>query len=300
MGRIAAATLIAALFAAAQDKTVFRADVRFVKMLTTVKNAEGQLVGGLNKSDFTIFDNGVKQEVAVFERYTEQPLSIAVMLDTSASIAKDLKIAVNSLKRFLNAVVHEGNPQDEAALFSFNHQITQLTPFTRRMGEIEKRVQPLKAEAGTSLYDAIVLGSRALDPRKGRHVMIVITDGGDTTSYYKYHDALEHTHKVDAPLYSIMLMPITNDAGRNLGGEHALFTLGQSTGGKRFTVVAGPELDAALSEILRDLRTQYYLGFYPRGAPLTRDRFHQVKVELSRPDLRAVTRTGYYGEALPR
>lgn len=306
MGRIGkaliAAPAIALAFAAlslsGQEPVVFRSDVRLVRLLTTVKNAsDGQLVGGLDKSIFTVYDNGVKQDVAVFERYTAQPLSIVVLMDTSASIAKDLKIAVTSVKRFLMAILKEGNPADEVSLFTFNHQVTELTGFTRQLNQIERRIQPLKAEAGTSLYDAIWFGSRALRERDGRHVLIVITDGGDTTSGYKYHDALEAAHRVDAPLYSIMLMPITNDAGRNVGGENALFSLAQSTGGRRFMPTAGPELDDALSEILRDLRTQYYIGYYPRNLPYTKERFHKVRVELSRPELRAVTRSGYYGDS---
>lgn len=298
MGRILTATLILAFFAQAQEPIVIRSNVRLVRLLTTVKNSsDGQLVGGLDKSSFTVYDNGVKQEIAIFERYTEQPLSIVVMLDTSASIAKDLKIAVDSVKRFLSSVIREGNPSDEVSLFTFNHEVTQLVDFTRRMGQIEKRIQPLKAEAGTSLYDALWFGSRALNSRDGRHVMIVITDGGDTTSRYKYHQALEAMHRADAPLYSIMLMPIANDAGRNIGGENALFTLAQSTGGRRFMPTAGPALDRALSEILRDLRTQYYLGYYPRDIPYSKERFHTVRLELARPDLRAVTRSGYYGDS---
>jgi Ca-activated chloride channel family protein len=285
-------------FLAAQEPSVFRSNVRLVRLLTTVKNVnDGQLVGGLLKTDFTVYDNGIKQEVAVFERYTEQPLSIVVLLDTSASIAKDLKIAVDSLKRFLGALLKEGNPADEVSLFTFNHQVTQLIEFTRHMGQIERQIRPLKAEAGTSLYDAIYFGTRALTSRHGRHVLIVITDGGDTTSHYKYHQALEAAHNVDAPLYSIMLMPITNDAGRNIGGENALYTLAQSTGGRRFMPTVGHELDDALSEILRDLRTQYYLGYYPRDIPYTKERFHTVRIQLSRSDLRAVTRSGYYGDS---
>ncbi|MBI4902384.1 MAG: VWA domain-containing protein [Acidobacteria bacterium] len=306
MGRNRKALIIPALLLAAtaalnlgaQEPVTFRSNVRLVRLLTTVKNAmDGQLVGGLDKSVFTVYDNEVKQDIAVFERYTAQPLSIVVLLDTSASIAKDLKIAVTSVKRFLLAVLREGNPADEVSLFAFNHQVSELTGFTRQLNQVERRVQPLKAEAGTSLYDAIWFGSRAVREREGRHVLIVITDGGDTTSTYKYHDALEALHRADAPLYSIMLMPITNDAGRNVGGENALFTLAQSTGGRRFMPTAGPELDNALSDILRDLRTQYYVGYYPRNLPYTKERFHKVRIELSRPDLRAVTRSGYYGDS---
>lgn len=298
MGSIRCFALIAAclpVFAQPEPKPpVIRVDVRLVRLLVTVKDFNGELVGNLTKSDFKILDNGVPQQVSLFEKYTEQPLSVALLMDTSGSIAKDLRIAVQSVKRFLNALIGEGNPADEASLFTFNYEVLQHTGFTRNLGLIERRIQPLKAEAGTSLYDAIVYGSQALESREGRHVVLVVTDGGDTTSSYRYHDALKAAHLADAPIYSILLMPITNDAGRNIGGENALTTLAQSTGGRMFTAAVGAELDQTLNEILKDLRTQYLIGFYPKGIPPTKNPFHTLRLELSRRDLQAITRSGYY------
>ncbi|MBL8173147.1 MAG: VWA domain-containing protein [Bryobacterales bacterium] len=296
MGRLHSLALIPFAAALAQEpqRPVFRSDVKLVRLLATVKDLNGTLVGGLDKNDFTILDNGVKQEIAVFERYTEQPLSIAVLLDTSASIAKDLKFATASLKRFLHAVIQDGNPRDEAALFTFNHDVRQHTGFTRRIQQIEDRVKPLKAEAGTSLYDAIYLAAQSLESREGRRVLVIVTDGGDTTSHYRYHDALKAAHLADAPIYSLLLMPILNDVGRNIGGENALTTLGQSTGGRLFTPTVGAELDQALAEILKDLRTQYSIGYYPKNIPVTKEKFHSIRLDLPRRDLRAVTRSGYY------
>ncbi|MBL8232975.1 MAG: VWA domain-containing protein [Bryobacterales bacterium] len=273
---------------------VFRSDVSLVRLLTTVRDFQGRLMGGLDRNEFAVFDNGVRQEIALFERTTAQPLSIALLMDTSASIAKDLRIAVLSVKRFLTALLKEGNPRDEIALFTFNHAVQQHTGFTRDVSLIEQRVKPLRAEAGTSLYDAIRLVSRELERREGRHVIVIVTDGGDTTSYYNYQDALEGAHRADAPIYSLLLTPITNDAGRNLGGENALTTLGESTGGRLFVTSAGPEMDQALEDILRDLRTQYLIGYYPKGIPRTASRFHTVRVDVNRANLRAVTRTGYF------
>lgn len=273
---------------------VFSSDVRLVRLVATVKDFNGKLVGNLDKSDFRLLDNGVKQEVALFERTTEQPLSIALLIDTSASIAKDLKVAVGSVKRFLAALLREGNPNDEVALFSFNHEVQIHTSYTRDLSSIDRRLQPLKAEAGTSLYDGIHFAARSLQNREGRHAIVIVTDGGDTTSYYKFQDALEQAHRSDAAIYSLLLMPITNDAGRNVGGENALTTLGESTGGRMFTPNVGSELDQALSDILRDLRTQYLIGYYPRNVPKASSRFHHIRVDLNRSDLRAVTRTGYF------
>ncbi len=290
---------VAGLAAWAQQQPVFRTDVKLVRLLTTVKDATGALVGGLTKADFRITDNGAPQEVAVFEHHTEQPLSVAIMLDISGSTAKDLKYEVDSLRRFAKALFGSGNPGDQAGLYTFNHDVAMVSPFTRQLKRLEVALRGLKAEAGTSLYDAILLGSNELGNRNGRRVMIVVTDGGDTTSSTTYHAALEAAHRNDAVIYSILVVPIVNDAGRNIGGEHALEQFAAGTGGKVFQPTVGAALDKAFDSILRDLRTQYLLGYYPKNVPLTRNRFHTVKVETTTPALRVQSRSGYYGDSVP-
>ncbi len=98
-------------------------NVRLVRMLVTVKDAAGQLVGSLNKSDFTVYDNGVKQDIAVFDRQTEQPLSVAMLVDTSASTGIELHYELDSVSRFLRVLLGEGNPDDTVALYSFNWEV---------------------------------------------------------------------------------------------------------------------------------------------------------------------------------
>jgi Ca-activated chloride channel family protein len=273
-----------------------RVNVRLVRLLVTVKDAAGGLAGWLNKSDFQIFDNGVEQQIAIFERETSQPLSVSVLVDTSASTGIELRYELDSVNRFFRALIQQGNPEDTAALYSFNWQVTLLSSFTRRLARLEQSLRQLHSEGGTSLYDALYLAARDLDGREGRHVIVVVTDGGDTTSVKDYHRALEATQRADAVLYPVLVVPIRNDAGRNMGGEHALTTLAAGTGGRVFAPSPGVQLDAAFSDILRELRTQYLIGFYPRGTPPTKDRYHALKVKTAVPNLRALTRSGYYGE----
>jgi Ca-activated chloride channel family protein len=159
----------------------------------------------------------------------------------------------------------------------------------------DRNLKRLKGEAGTSMYDAIYLASGDIQDRTGRHVLILVSDGGDTVSSKTYQDALRAAHDADVVLYTILVMPISSDAGRNIGGENALTGLSASTGGKVFAPGVNG-LDMAFEEILRDLRTQYMLGFYPKGVPLTKDPFHKLTIKAARPDLRVVSRTGYYGE----
>jgi Ca-activated chloride channel family protein len=279
------------------QETVIRVEVRLVRILATVKNPAGEPVGTLEKSDFEVHDNGVRQELAIFERYTEQPLSVAVLIDTSASTGIELQYEVGAVQRFLKALIGEGNPEDAAALYSFNYQVTLEEGFTRRLGRFERALKALKNQGGTSLYDAIFLAARALEGRAGRHVMIVVTDGGDTTSAKDFHQALEAAQRADAVLYPILVMPITNEPGRNIGGENALTGLAAGTGGRVFWPSAAAGLDSAFGEILRDLRTQYLLAYYPKDLPPTKDRFHRLEVRVRRPDLRVLARSGYYEES---
>ncbi len=299
MGRLPAralswAAVLAGLLWA--QETVFRVDVRLVRLLVRVTDAAGKATGELTKDDFRVFDNSVRQQVAVFERYTVQPLSVAVLIDTSASTGIELRYEVDSVNRFFRALFVEGNPQDTAALYSFNHEVTLATSFTRNLARLAGPLKQLDSVGGTSLYDALFLASRSLQDRSGRRVMVVVTDGGDTTSYRTFHDALEAAHLAEAVIFPVLVVPIPNDAGRNVGGENALTSLSLATGGRMFTPSTGPALDAAFQEILRELRTQYLLGFYPKSVPLTKNRFHTLRVEVLRPDLRVSTRSGYYGD----
>ncbi|MFI5106614.1 MAG: VWA domain-containing protein, partial [Terriglobales bacterium] len=254
-------------------------------------------VGSLSKSDFAVFDNNVPQQIAVFERHTEQPLSVALLVDTSGSTAKDLKYEVDSIARFLHALFAEGNPRDTVALFSFNYQVVKHNHFTRNAGPIERSLHALHGEAGTSLYDAIYLAAGQLENRDGRRVMVIVTDGGDTTSSVDFHAALQAAQLADSVIYPILVVPIANDAGRNVGGENALTTLALGTGGHVFAPTIGAELDRAFTHLIEDLRTQYLLAYYPRDIPLTKNRFHRLEVRVGNPQLRVLARNGYYGEA---
>ena len=280
----------------AQQPTVFRSNVNLVRIVATVKTQTGQIVGTLGKDEFEVYDNGAKQQVAVFEHQTEQPLSVVLMVDTSGSTAKELKYEADSASRFYHALLGEGNLQDVAALYTFNWEIREQQPFTRDLKTLDARLKLMHGEAGTAMYDAVYLGAQRLEPREGRKVIVVVTDGGDTVSKLSVHKALEAAQLADAAIYAIVVMPITNDAGRNIGGEHALEFMATGTGGRCFLPTVGAELDTAFASIITELRTQYLLGFYPRDVPLNKDRFHKLEVRVTRPDLRAFARNGYYGE----
>src|SRR5205085_9805897 len=116
------------------------------------------------------------------------------------------------------------------------------------------------------------------------------------TSTKDFHAAVSAAQLADAVIYPVLVVPIPNEAGRNVGGENALTTMAQWTGGRVFAPTVGAALDQAFTDIIRELRTQYLLAFYPRDVPLTKDRFHRLEIKVRRPDLRVTARNGYYGE----
>jgi len=241
MGRFGHKSALVAVIAIASGLAIcigkaqtIQVDVKLVRLLVSVKDAKGQLVGSLEKPDFTVFDTGVKQDISIFEHHTEVPLSVSLLVDTSGSTSKDLRYETTSIEKFLRALLREGNTGDAAALYAFNDQVTRMNSFTRREQLLIDSLKELRGNAGTSFYDAVHLASRDLNGREGRHVIVAVTDGGDTTSVKKYADAFESAQNADAIVYPILVVPITNEAGRNLGGERALETLANGTGGRVF------------------------------------------------------------------
>jgi Ca-activated chloride channel family protein len=279
----------------AQDETpLFRSDVRLVRMLATVRDGSGQLAGNLTRNDFLITDNGVAQEVAVFEATTERPLSVALLIDCSRSTQREHRTELDSVRTFVRALFHAGNPGDAATLYSFNADVTLEASWTRSSERIERALNRLHSEGATALYDAINFGAQDLKSRDGRHVAVIVSDGGNTFGKTTYMQALESAHAADAIVYAVIIVPVAEEPGRNTGGEHALTSLSTSTGGRTFSPGTAKDLDRAFEEILRDLRTQYLIGYYPHGMSATHERFHEVKLNLRRPGYTVSTRRGYF------
>jgi Ca-activated chloride channel homolog len=189
-------------------------------------------------------------------------------------------------------------PQDALALFQFSENVDQLTKFTSNMKTIDSAIDRAHVGNATALYDAVYLGSQALSSRNGRKVMVLITDGGDTYSTTDYQKALRAAQESEAVVYSIIIVPIASDAGRDLGGEHALIQISQDTGGKHFYAAGAGALDQAFQRVSDELRTQYLLAYYP-SKKLSSSQFRRIRVDLDAPNvengpLTARHRTGYY------
>jgi Ca-activated chloride channel homolog len=281
-----------------QPSTTIKVNVKLVNVFTTVTDPSGSPVSSLKQDDFQVFEDDKPQQIAVFHRESELPLSIVVAIDTSLSTRGNQALELDSARRFAHAILR---PIDGLALFQFSEIVDQLTPFTADARQIDKAINRIHSGAATALYDTLYLASDALMERRGRKVMVVITDGGDTVSKTTYQEAIREAQEAEVILYSIIIVPIENSAGRDTGGEHALIQLSRDTGGKYFYASGIAQLDAAFRQISDELRTQYLIAYYPNTRLADSDFRHiEIKVNPATKDYPNASelvvrhRTGYY------
>jgi len=278
----------------AQDVTL-RLDVKLVTLFVNVTDQNGAIVGGLTQGDFAIGEDGRPQKIALFERQSEMPLNLTLAIDTSDSVFKDRDLERDAGKEFVHAMLR---PQDQMSLIQFATEVSELTPFTNKEAQIDRGLDRLHGGDATALYDAIYLASQRLGRKQGRKVLVLVSDGGDTARNTTYPEALEQALRNEVMIYSIIDVPIAASAGRDTGGEHALITLAEQTGGKSFYANEGG-LQKAFAQVSDDLRTQYVIGYYPRSQePGTN--FHHVQVTIPRAAPEAFSlryRTGYYSDS---
>jgi Ca-activated chloride channel family protein len=261
-----------------QPSTTLKVDVNLVNVFVTVTDDQGAPVGGLKKENFVLKEDGQKQTIAVFDKESALPLSIALAIDTSLSTRHDLPLEQASAKRFAHAIMR---PVDGLSVYGFSEVVREATPgYTADMKRIDESIDRIRVGAATALYDAIYLVSRSLDHRKGRKVIVLITDGGDTISKVDYKEAVRAAEEAEALVYSIIIVPIESSAGRETGGEHALIQLSEDTGGKYYYATSTSQLDEAFRKISDELRTQYLLAYYP-AEHTSFSEFRRIQVNIA-------------------
>jgi Ca-activated chloride channel family protein len=278
-----------------------KSEVRLVNVALNVMDATGAPVGGLEKNDFQIFEDGKPQEIRIFEREATTPLSIVLAIDTSESVMTSERLEKEAAKHFVNALLRE---QDELDLIEFSDVVRELVPFTNQKKQIESGIGRVQQGDATALYDAVYLASERLSETSAadgrRRVVVLITDGGDTVKGARYSQAMEQAQRAGAMVYAIIIVPIAADAGRNTAGEHALIQMAQDTGGKYYYANEPKDLEPAFRHVSDDLRTQYLLGYYApkRG---TDNSYRRIEVRMEDTTLRGKYdlryRTGYYADA---
>jgi len=276
---------------ATDQQSSIRVEVNLVNVLASVLDRNNRPAPDLLREQFEILEEGRAQQIEVFETETQQPLDLALMIDSSLSESAKLPFEIEAAGRFIRRVMRPG---DRLAVYEFADTVYQLANFTDQASRLRAALGRITPGTGTALYDAVYLGSQALERGAAgrRRVLLLLTDAGETTSRADFETARRSALRAEALLYAIVVRPVTNEGGRNTAGEHALETIADSSGGAMYYPDQLTELDAMFERIDRELRTQYRLGYYPQPRPAP-GAYRQIEVRV-KGDYAVRYRKAYY------
>lgn len=274
------------------DEFRYRIDVQLVLLSANVFSPDGAPITTLEQDAFEVYEDGQPRPIKLFEKSTGLPLQLVLMIDSSLSAATELEAEKQALMRFIEQVLQK---QDAASLYVLSGKPEPAVDFTAATVRLREALKAIRVRGGTALYDAIVGVSEKLRGREGRRVMVVISDGNDTTSNEDFHAALRAAQEAEATIFALVVRPIAGESGRNVRGEHVLITLADLTGGRVFFADRVGELDRFFSELNGLLRTQYLLGYQP-APPKLRPEFREIEVRIKGADYNVQHRKGYYAE----
>jgi Ca-activated chloride channel family protein len=302
---LAAAALGVPLLASGQtasEQPVFPVDLDVINLTVTVHDKEGQLVPDLTSEDFLVYEDGRQQKISVFGRATEPEgdqdanrrerlaLDLGLLLDTSESMLKELKLSKEAALRFLDAV-----PRARDLLTIFFDQDIRISRYDseNQQGLIERIVEA-KGGGNTALYDAVAVYLSRVEDSKGRKVLVLFTDGEDSTSALGLAEVLDLVRSSSVTIYSIAFsggFPIGSN--RAISAKSFLARLSELTGGAVFTPRTGKDLPDIYDKILSELGSQYVLGFSSDN--LKRDgKLRKLRVAVKRPGLSIRHRLSYF------
>ena len=286
------AAVLATFGSLTAQQPLFRSGTEIVDLYVTVTDHDGRLVPNLTQEDFAIFDERQPQDIVVFENDV-QPVTVVVMLDTSASMTPSLDLLRAGAEQFLIRML----PDDQGRVGAFNDKI-QIAPaeFTDDRDVLIDELATLDFGNPTRLYDAIESSLNALDGVEGRRVILVFTDGDDTGSDVGWRDVLERAVDRDVMIYAIGLESEFFNGVRSVRSrpDRNLRKLAEETGGGYFELHATDELGPTFTRVAQELHSQYVLGFIPTR----RDgEVHELRVLLARRGMEARARQSYVAPA---
>jgi Ca-activated chloride channel homolog len=287
------AALVAALGSVAYGQR-FRGGVDLVSLNVTVTDA-GRYVTDLEESEFEVFEDGVKQALTFFSR-VQQPIALAVLLDTSASMEGKLSTAQEAASGFARRL----RKTDAMEIIEFNSQVNIVQEFTNDIPTLEKAIQSTSVNGSTSLYNAIYISLKNLKRNRAksadeirREAIVVLSDGDDTSSLIEYDEVLDLAKRSETAIYAIGLRQ-GNEARREFKeAEFVLRQLSQETGGRVFFPTSAAELPRIYEQIADELSSQYSIAYSSKN-PHRNGAWRRIAVRISRPGLTARTRQGYY------
>jgi len=289
----AALAALAGLAAAAQETppgAVITSKIFVVNVFVTAASGKSY-VRDLTKDDFTVLENGVPQEIKFFNNLSETkdtPLTIAMLVDTSASVADKLALEVATASAFLKHILRKN--KDMASLLEFHSEVILAQDFTDDLERLDRSLHKLKPGGNTSLYDAVYLASEEkLKYEAGRKIIVVLSDGEDTASSIKQEEAIKSAQKNDVLIYGLGVR--SPNYATNFG---ALQDFCKATGGQFFMAsVSRESLEKVFAAIMENINHQYQLAYEPKDQ--SRDgQFRNIKITLKRKGLKLQHRQGYF------
>lgn len=274
----------------------FRAGVEVVSLTVTVTDGTGHYLTDLDKDDFEVFEDGAKQNITYFTR-SQQPISLALLLDTSASMEERMGIAQEAAVGF----ARELHKDDQAEVIDFDSQVRILSPFTSDGASLEKAIRATTANGSTSLYNAIYISLKDLKKIKAnspgdirRQAIVLLSDGDDTSSLIEFDEVLDLAKRSEVAIYSIGLRQGEIARREFKEAEFVLRQLSQETGGRVFFPTDARELPKIYQAIWEELSSQYTMG-YTSSNPKRDGAWRRIQVRALRGGAIARTKTGYYG-----
>ena len=290
MALVVGSSLGAGAVAAQQDDTpVFRAATELVDLYVTATDRNGRLVPDLLQEDFAILDEGDLQEIVLFENEV-RPITVVVMLDTSASMTPSLDLLLAGAEQFIIRML----PDDRAKVGAFNDKI-QILPTTDFTGDRDALIDDLdRLQFGnpTRLYDAIAASIDTLRGIQGRKVVLVFTDGEDTQHEIGWREVLDLARAEEVMIYTIGLEVDYFNGIRQVRSrpDGRLKTFAEETGGGYFELDDTDDLGPTFTRVAQELHSQYVLGF----TPSVRDgEVHELEVRVKQRGVRARARRSY-------
>ncbi len=296
--KLAAGLMAAALGAtlAAQQRQPIRSGVELVSLNVTVTDGTGKYAIDLAEPDFDVYEDGAKQNLTFFSR-TQQPISLALLLDTSASMDERMGIAQEAAIGFARQL----HKDDQAEVIDFDSQVRILQGFTGDAAALEKAIRATNAAGSTSLYNALYIALKDLKKIKAekesdirRQAIVLLSDGDDTSSLIEFDQVLDLAKRSETVIYSIGLRQGEIARREFKEAEFVLKQLSSETGGKAFFPTDARELQKIYQAIWDELSSQYAIA-YSSSNPKRDGAWRRIQVRIAKPGLTARTKQGYYG-----
>jgi Ca-activated chloride channel family protein len=279
----------------AQQEPRFRGGVDLVSLNVTVMEGT-RYVPDLDEQDFEVYEDGARQSLTFFSR-VQQPIALAILLDTSASMNERLETAQEAAVGFARRLRRE----DVIEVIDFDSQVRILQGFTNDVAALEKAIRGTDVNGSTSLYNAIYISLKELKKVKAssaedirRQAIVVLSDGDDTSSLVPYEEVLDLAKRSETAIYAIGLRPSGAYRSEFKEAEFVLKQLSQETGGRAYFVTNASELPRIYEQISEELANQYSIAYSSKN-PMRNGAWRRIVVRVNKPGLTARTRQGYYG-----